>query len=225
RVPPRLTELRAPKCPHYFLRILTRLLVASPTLPPDSTPPAYHTEELEDFDTSGARSTSSDSTAPLSPDHPLTHTSPTPIPTYASFHRRIACMTVGAQPVMSHGHFARVAEARTFSDSALRKSEEDEIGEEDTDEDEGHGLDDEVQRVESVRLGLEGEEDVVPESQQRAALVVKTAVGQGSGCVPKLERPKRVSVHRDVRELSTGSGVVKDDIFLQRYMFRSLELE
>ncbi|GKC73206.1 hypothetical protein Tco_1119089 [Tanacetum coccineum] len=196
-----------PKSPHD---------VASPTSLPDSTPPACHTEELEDSDMPGARSTSSDSTAPLSPDHPLTHTSPTPTPTRASFHHRTVRMTVLAQPIMSPGHSARVAKAMALSDSALCKmyrfsyettssssspalpvrkryrgmselildtdNEEDEIGEEDTDEDEGHGLDDkghglddegyglddeghglddEGRSVESDRLGLEGEEEAV----------------------------------------------------------------
>ncbi|GJY66735.1 hypothetical protein Tco_0468973 [Tanacetum coccineum] len=66
-------------------------------------------------------SASSDSTAPLSPNYPLTHTSPTPTPTRASFHRRTASMTVRAQPVMSPGHSARVTEAMALSDSAFRK--------------------------------------------------------------------------------------------------------
>ncbi|GJR45387.1 hypothetical protein Tco_1313490 [Tanacetum coccineum] len=39
--------------------------VASPTLLLDSTPPIYYAEESEGSDTSGVRSTSSDSTAPL----------------------------------------------------------------------------------------------------------------------------------------------------------------
>ncbi|GKD61488.1 hypothetical protein Tco_1298997, partial [Tanacetum coccineum] len=89
-----LIDTETPGSPH---------VVASPTPLPNSTSPACHTEESEDSDTSGARSTSSDSTAPLSPDHPLTRTSPTPTPTRASFHHRT----------------------------------------EDTDEDEGYGLDDE----------------------------------------------------------------------------------
>nr|GEW39815.1 reverse transcriptase domain-containing protein [Tanacetum cinerariifolium] len=38
-------------------------------------------------------STLSNSTAPLSPDHPLTHVSPTPSPTRASFHHRTPLMT------------------------------------------------------------------------------------------------------------------------------------
>nr|GEV21041.1 hypothetical protein [Tanacetum cinerariifolium] len=39
-------------------------------------PPTCHVEESEGSGTSDARCTSSDSTAPLSPDHPLTHTTP-----------------------------------------------------------------------------------------------------------------------------------------------------
>ncbi|GJS38938.1 hypothetical protein Tco_0563981 [Tanacetum coccineum] len=66
-------------------------------------------------------STSSNSTAPLSPDHPLTHVSPTPTPTQTSLHRRTARMTVCAQPAMSTGHSARVAEAMALLDLAFRK--------------------------------------------------------------------------------------------------------
>ncbi|GKF01037.1 hypothetical protein Tco_0027960, partial [Tanacetum coccineum] len=217
----------------------------------DSTPPTCHTKESESSDTSGARSTSSDSTAPLSPDHPLTHTSPTPTPTRASFHHRTALMTVLAQPVMSPGHSAGVAEAMALLDSPLCKrykssyetspsslsptllvrkryrgtselildtdSEEDEIGEEDTDEDEGHGLDDEGHgldyeghglddeshglddegnSVESDGLGLEREEEAVPEGQQRAVSVVRKTARQSSESVPESERLERVSTLR-----------------------------
>ncbi|GKF97277.1 hypothetical protein Tco_0293098, partial [Tanacetum coccineum] len=51
----------SPKSPHN---------VASPISFPDSTPLVGHVEESEGSDTSGAGSTSSDSTTPLSPDHP-----------------------------------------------------------------------------------------------------------------------------------------------------------
>ncbi|GJV66247.1 UDP-glucose 4-epimerase GEPI48 [Tanacetum coccineum] len=54
-------DTETPESPHT---------VASPTLLPDTTPPTCHVEESEDSDTSSARSTSSDSTTPLSPDHP-----------------------------------------------------------------------------------------------------------------------------------------------------------
>ncbi|GJR07597.1 hypothetical protein Tco_0790249 [Tanacetum coccineum] len=71
--------------------------------------------------TSSHSSASSDSTAPLSPDHPLTQTSPTPTPTRVSFYFRTTCMTVCAQPAMSPGLLARVIEAMALSDLAFRK--------------------------------------------------------------------------------------------------------
>ncbi|GKC59838.1 hypothetical protein Tco_1087436 [Tanacetum coccineum] len=235
-------DTETPESPHA---------IASPTLLPDSTPPACHTEESEDSDTSGARSTSSDSTTPLSPDHPLTRTSPTPTPTRASFHRRTARMTVRAQPVMSPGHSARVAEAMALSDSALRKryrssyetsssssspalpvqkryrgtsklildtdSEEDEIGEEDTDEDEGHGLDDEghglddeghglddeSHSMKSDGLGLEGEEEAVPEGQQRAVPVVGATASAPLGLGYGALRRRELAVEEDQPTLTT----------------------
>ncbi|GKC54051.1 hypothetical protein Tco_1076796, partial [Tanacetum coccineum] len=213
-------DTETPESPHT---------VASSTPLSDSTPPTCHAKESEDSDTSSARSKSSDFTAPLSPDHPLTHVSPTPTPTHALFHCRTARMTVRAQPVMSPSHSARVTEMMALSDSAFYKryrssyetpssssspalpiqkryrgtselildtdSEEDEIGEEDTDEDEGHRLDDESHRlddegqslddeghsVESDRLGLEEEEEAVPGGQHRAVLVVGTAVSAPLG--------------------------------------------
>ncbi|GJZ44605.1 retrotransposon ORF1 [Tanacetum coccineum] len=84
-------------------------------------------EEFEALEPSDTKTTSShssaslDSTAPLSPDHPLTQTLPTPAPTGVLFHRRTARMTVHAQPAMPLGLSARVIEAMTLSDSAFRK--------------------------------------------------------------------------------------------------------
>ncbi|GJR38593.1 hypothetical protein Tco_1214277 [Tanacetum coccineum] len=95
--------------------------IASPTSLPDNTPPTSRAKESEDSDTSGVRSTSSDSTAPLSPDHPLTHVSHTLTPTRASFHRRTAHMTVRAPPVMSPSHSARVTEAMALLNLAFCK--------------------------------------------------------------------------------------------------------
>ncbi|GJZ10168.1 hypothetical protein Tco_0544927 [Tanacetum coccineum] len=63
-----LVKSETPKSPHT---------IASPIPLPDSTPPMRHAEDSADSDTSDVRSTPSDSTAPLSPDHPLTHASPT----------------------------------------------------------------------------------------------------------------------------------------------------
>ncbi|GJV93035.1 reverse transcriptase domain-containing protein [Tanacetum coccineum] len=217
-------ETETPESPHTL---------ASPTSLPYNTPPACHARDLEDSNTSGARSTSLDSTAPLSPDHPLTRTSPTHTPTRASFHRRTARMTVCAQPVMSLGHSTRVTEAMAFSDLAFRKryrssyetplsssslalpvrkryrgtllildidSEEDVIGEEDTDEDEGHGLDeeghgldDEGRSVESDGLGLEKGRQYPRVSSGQPRLWRQL---YGSGSVPEPEKPERVSALR-----------------------------
>ncbi|GJZ35743.1 hypothetical protein Tco_0581560 [Tanacetum coccineum] len=309
-------------------------------------------EEFEAFEPSGTRTDSShssaslDSTAPLSPDHPLTHVLPTPTPTRASFHRRTARMTVRVQPAMSPGHSARVAEAMALSDSAFRKRYRSSyetpspsstlpvrkryrgrmrvrmqmMRERERSEDEGPGLE-------------RSEEEAVPEGQQQAAPAADTAVGeplglgygalrrrelaveedqvlstfeigQSSGSMPEQQGAERVSAFRqptltswvdsedgrvytdipvyvppvapiqtpsspewssgslpilpsslvvpsliaslvatptatmsvdedqfiemgaqDVRELYTRSGAVRDEIFLQRYMFRSLERE
>ncbi|GKE43050.1 hypothetical protein Tco_1470334 [Tanacetum coccineum] len=60
-------------------------------------------------------------------------------------------------------------------------------------DDESRGIDDEGHSVESDGFGLEEEEEHVPEGQQQAALVVRTA---GSGSAPESERPERVSAFK-----------------------------
>ncbi|GJZ61190.1 hypothetical protein Tco_0617327 [Tanacetum coccineum] len=92
-------------------------IVASPTSLSDSTPPTFHVEESEGYDMSGARSMSSDSTAPLSPDHPLTHTTPTLVPVL----RWIVRMVVRVLLAMSPGLSASVAEVSAMSDSTFCK--------------------------------------------------------------------------------------------------------
>ncbi|GKA24074.1 hypothetical protein Tco_0710107 [Tanacetum coccineum] len=101
-------ESETPESPH---------IVASPVSLPDSTPPVCHVEESEGFDTSGAGSTSSDSTTPLSPDHPLTRDTPVLV----SSLRRIARMAVRVSPVLSPGYSASIAEAAAMSDVVFRK--------------------------------------------------------------------------------------------------------
>ncbi|GJT31938.1 hypothetical protein Tco_0922357 [Tanacetum coccineum] len=67
---------------------------------------------------------------------------------------------------------------------------------------ERHGLDDEGHSVESDRLGLGEEEEVVPK-------------GQGSGSAPDLERPKRVSASRQpilTTWIDLGDGMVYIDV-------------
>ncbi|GKG03623.1 hypothetical protein Tco_0311259, partial [Tanacetum coccineum] len=69
-----------PKDPYKAIRqayLVETKTPESPTPLLDSTPPTRHVEDSVDSDTSGTRPTSIDFTAPLSPDHPLTHTTPT----------------------------------------------------------------------------------------------------------------------------------------------------
>nr|GEZ70025.1 hypothetical protein [Tanacetum cinerariifolium] len=80
-------------------------------------PPTCHVKESEGSGTFGARSMSLDSTAPLSPDHPLTHTTPILVPILC----RTARMAVHVPPVMSHGLSAGIAEVVAMPDSAFRK--------------------------------------------------------------------------------------------------------
>nr|GFD26152.1 hypothetical protein [Tanacetum cinerariifolium] len=89
--------------------------IASPTSLPDSTPPTCHVGESEDSDTSGVRSMPSDSTAPLSPDHQLTHASPTLVPTI----RRNARMAMRVSPAVSPGLSAGIEEVAAMSDLAF----------------------------------------------------------------------------------------------------------
>ncbi|GJX99293.1 hypothetical protein Tco_0356312, partial [Tanacetum coccineum] len=189
-------------------------------------------EEFEAFEPSGTRtdsshsSASSDSTTPLSSDHPLTHVSPTPTPTRASFHLRIARMTVHAQPAMSPGHSARVAEVMALSDSAFR----DELGDEDTDEDgedesldadderkrsddEDCGLDDEGRSLEGEGLSLEEEEEAVPEGQQQAVLVVDIVASEPLGLGYGALRRRELAVGEDQPSLTTWVDPKDDRVY------------
>ncbi|GJS02731.1 hypothetical protein Tco_1186999 [Tanacetum coccineum] len=103
-----LVETGTPESPHS---------VASPTPLPDSTSPTHYDEDSVDSDTFGARSTPLDSTAPLSPDHPLTHASPTLVPILY----RIARMAVCELPEMSPGLSASIAEVAAMSNLGFRK--------------------------------------------------------------------------------------------------------
>ncbi|GKB86459.1 hypothetical protein Tco_0958731 [Tanacetum coccineum] len=108
---------------------------------------------------------SSDSTAPLLPDHLLTHVSPTLTPTQVSLYRRTARMAVRTQPTLSPGMSARIAKAAALSPSSFDKRERlDDEGHGLDDED--HGLDDEGCGLEGKGLGLEEEEEAIPEDPE-----------------------------------------------------------
>ncbi|GKC46652.1 hypothetical protein Tco_1064374, partial [Tanacetum coccineum] len=133
---------------------------------PDSAPPVCHVEESEGSNISGTGSTSSDSTRTLSPDHPLTCDTPALVLSL----RRTARMAVRAQPVLSPGYSARIAEATAMSDVAFRKSEGDELEDEEVEdslysdsrsedaEDEGPTIEDEdpVAEDEGLTARVEG---------------------------------------------------------------------
>nr|GEX14678.1 hypothetical protein [Tanacetum cinerariifolium] len=89
----------------------------TPKSPHTVAPPTHHAEDSVDSETSCARSTPSDSTTPLSPNHPLTHASPTMVPIL----RRSARMVVPISPVMSLGLSTSIAEVAAMFDSAFRK--------------------------------------------------------------------------------------------------------
>ncbi|GJV58027.1 hypothetical protein Tco_1459032 [Tanacetum coccineum] len=115
-------ETETPESPHT---------VASPTSLPDSTPPTHHAEESEGSDMSGARSTPSDFTTPLSPDHPLTHTTPTLV----LFIRRIARIAVHVPPAMLPGLSANLpSRKRSRGTSELVEDDEDTDGEDEDEE-------------------------------------------------------------------------------------------
>ncbi|GJS33186.1 hypothetical protein Tco_0531568 [Tanacetum coccineum] len=191
-----LVETETPESPHT---------VASPTLLLDNTPPTRHAEDSVDSDTSGARPMSSDFTAPLSANHPLTHTTPTMVPLF----HMIARMAVCVPPTMSPGLSASITKVAAISNPAFHKrfgsSYEsspssspadlplrkhfrgtfDLVGvykEEDNDEEEDEEIE-ESSDSDSESKGAEdrGGDATVPEGQQRGALVVETAVGEPLG--------------------------------------------
>nr|GEV62779.1 hypothetical protein [Tanacetum cinerariifolium] len=137
----------------------------TPESPHNVAPTTWHVEESEGSGMSSMRSTSSDSTAPLSPDHPLTHTTPALFPILG----RTACMAVRVSPMMSLGLSTGIAEVAAMFDSAFHKSEEDDEVEESLDsdceskeaEDEGPTAEDEDPTAgdEGLAVGVEGPDD------------------------------------------------------------------
>ncbi|GKE15562.1 hypothetical protein Tco_1423139, partial [Tanacetum coccineum] len=184
-------------------------------------------EEFEPFEAIGTRtdsshsSASSDSTTPLSPDHPLTHVSPTPTPTReeattlspSSFGKRYRSSyeTSSSSPTLSGRKRYSERESQGLDDEVHGLGDED------------YGLGNESQGLEGEGLGLE--EEAAPEGQQQAVLVVDTAVseplglgygvarhralesieeiapstyevGQSSGSMPEQEGVERISAFR-----------------------------
>ncbi|GJZ06020.1 hypothetical protein Tco_0539813 [Tanacetum coccineum] len=207
----------SPESPH---------IVASPISFPDSTPPVGHVKELEGSDTSGAGSTSSDSTTPLSPDHPLTHDTPVLVPSL----RRTVRMAVRVQPTMSPSCSARIAEVAAMFDVAFRKRFRPLMRVHHP-----HHLSFQSGRgIERTRVLLRGDEDpgmrdegfglgkdeAVPEGQQQAAPIMETAMGEPLGLGNRALRRRELAVEEDQRystfEVGQGSGSAPEPERLER---------
>ncbi|GJY09737.1 hypothetical protein Tco_0377922, partial [Tanacetum coccineum] len=104
---------------HLVVRILN--IESKPEEAPSETEEFEASEPSDTRITSLHSSASLDYIAPLSPDHPLTQTSPTPTPTRVSFHHRTARMAVRTQSTLSPGMSARIEEAAALSPSSFRK--------------------------------------------------------------------------------------------------------
>ncbi|GJR50212.1 APOBEC/CMP deaminase [Tanacetum coccineum] len=183
-----------------------------------STPPIRHVEDSVDSDTSGA--TSSDFTAPLSPDHSLTHALPTLVPIIC----RTARMAVRVPPAMSPGLSASIAEVAAMSDSAFckrfRSSYESlpssspppklpsrkryrgtsELVEDD-DEEEKDDEEEEDEEIEESSDSDSESEDKGPTTNDEDPVAGDEGLAAGdegprSGSVPESERPERVSALR-----------------------------
>nr|GEY86761.1 hypothetical protein [Tanacetum cinerariifolium] len=142
-------------------------------------------EEFKASEPSGTRTVSShspvlsNSTAPLSLGHPLTHVSPTPTPTRVSFHRRTTRMDMRTQPTLSPGMSACIAKAVASSHILSVRdtnSEEDELEDEDTEED----VKEKIQGLEDKETSME-EEEAAPEVLQQAVSIVDTAASEPVG--------------------------------------------
>ncbi|GJZ01338.1 hypothetical protein Tco_0519299 [Tanacetum coccineum] len=201
-------------------------VVASPISFPDSTPPVGHVKESEGSGTSSAGSTSSDSTTPLSPDHPLTRDTPVLVP---SLSRTPARHGHGVQPCVSTPSPSLTlpvpeAELRLLCLFWLYDSEGDELGDEevslDSDsgsedaedegpaagdedpslDDEGYGLDDESRGIDDEGHSVE-RDGLGLEEEDEVVLEGQQQAAlvvetTGFGSAPETERSERVSAFR-----------------------------
>nr|GEU77667.1 reverse transcriptase domain-containing protein [Tanacetum cinerariifolium] len=197
RIPIVKGEARTPESPHIV------------------APPTCHVEESEASGTFGARSTSSDSTVPLSPDHPLTHTTPVLVPIIC----KTARMVVHVLPVMSPGLSASMAEVAALiheEDEELEESLDFDSESEDV-KDEGPTTEDEDPAIED-----EGEEEAVPEGQQRAVLVVGIAVSEplriGYGALRRRELALEEYHVYSTFEVGHDSGSVLEPVRSERVL-------
>nr|GEZ26283.1 hypothetical protein [Tanacetum cinerariifolium] len=157
------------------------------------------------------RSTSSDSTTPLSSDHTLTHTAPALVPSL----RRTARMAVRVPPAMSPSLSVSIAEVAAMPDSVFYKRFRASYDkhEDPTTRNEGLAAGDEGPSMGVESLGLGGDE-AVPEGQQRAASVVETTMGEplglGYGALRRQEIALGESRMPSVFEVGQSFGFLPD---------------
>ncbi|GJX19639.1 hypothetical protein Tco_0222316 [Tanacetum coccineum] len=172
-------------------------------------------EEFEASNPSGTKtisshsSASSDSTTPLSPDHPLTQASSTPTPTRASFYylafrKRYRSSYETPSPSPSLTLLVRKRYRGTSELILDTNSVGGELGDEDTEENESSNADDERGRSEVEGPGLEGrKEEAIPEAVREDQVPNTFEIGQSSRSVPEQQGAKRVSASRQPT-LTTG---------------------
>ncbi|GJT09469.1 hypothetical protein Tco_0856511 [Tanacetum coccineum] len=183
---------------------ISQLLLSEPENAPSET------KEFEAFESSDTRitssysSASSDSTAPLSPDHPLTQTSSIPTPTRVSFHPALSPSSFRKRyrssyetPSPSSSSTLPIRKRYQGTSEILKDTKDkssDSYTKIDGSEDQGHGLEDDGP-------GLEEDEEKksAPEGQQQVVLVVDTSTDEPLGL--GYEALRR-------RELALGEGSV-----------------
>nr|GEZ51477.1 hypothetical protein [Tanacetum cinerariifolium] len=185
------------------------------------TPPTCHVEELEDSDTFDARSTSSNFTAPLSPDHPLTHTTPDLFP---SLHRTVhivMCVPLALSPSLSaeEEDDEEDDEIEESSDSNSKSEGTKDEGPTAEDEDpaaedkdpsagyEGLAAGDEGLGMRVQSLGLGGDE-AVPEGQQQPTLTTWIDLEDGRTYIDVPAYPSPVLPVQTPPSLEWSSGLL-----------------
>nr|GEW06031.1 putative reverse transcriptase domain-containing protein [Tanacetum cinerariifolium] len=194
-----------PKDPYEAIRKAYLVETETPESPHTVAPPTRHAEDPVDSDTPGARSTPSDSTAPLSPDHILTYASPTLVPIL----RRNTCMAVCVSPMMSLASLLKRYRCTFKLVEDDDEDEDEEVEESSNSDSETEDAEDEGPTVEDKDTAT-GDEDLAAGDKGPGYGALRHReialgegrmpnifeVGQSSGCVPEPKRPERVSAFK-----------------------------
>ncbi|GKB82438.1 hypothetical protein Tco_0949333 [Tanacetum coccineum] len=176
---------------------------------PDYTPDTPHTdEESEPMEASKTRNASpSDSTSPLSPDHPLPiQTSPTPTLLRPCYYRSTSRMPVRTQPALPPGLSARVIEVMALSPLSFRKryrGTSELIADLDTESEES---DDESTNSKSEEAASEDQQQAVPIEDTSADV----PLGLGYGAARRRALELAEDTARNTFEVGQSSRSVPD---------------